>query len=387
MLPAIGRPICAILSVGIAPTCAASPKSSTSHPRCHRDFRPAHHHRFRPTALGIASQMWQIKQGTPAKGVRPTKGPKLGLWIHVTLFDDTVRLMTPNSMEATWPKITHPSFTLASAMDADDSPGERSSSDEADIHGGRLPTRHVQSQLRPARSSLSFVSLVDFDPDHPYDENPPSYIRYGLEWTLRLNQKKIAFQTEPDVVLAPNDFWNHTLRLNLENEISKLHQRRACQAETTSVNVSVNARGEEDLTRRFDGLGTTWSVVEERLRRWSRLLFEGKKIRIKVVFDYTDTDRSPRAGVGRGATASQLAERSVRLDAEQAASGSPDPWRQVYGILSMPRFPLRPWSLLLPRPRNQETLQAAGPSCAAAREGRADRRSRPISRWHATGHP
>ncbi|KAH7363608.1 hypothetical protein B0T11DRAFT_354015, partial [Plectosphaerella cucumerina] len=192
---------------------------------------------------------------------------------------------------------------------------------------------------------LSFVSLIDFDPEENYDENPPSYIRYGLEWTLRLNQKKIAFQTEPDVVLAPSDFWNHTLRSNLENELSKLHQRRACQAETTTVTVSVNARGEEDLsgtdlTRRFDGLGTTWSVVEERLRRWSRLLLEGKKIRIKVVFNYTDTDRSARAsGAGRGATASQLAERSVRLDAEQAASGSPDPWRQVYGICRCPGSP------------------------------------------------
>lgn len=224
-------------------------------------------------------------------------------------------------------------------MDADDSPAEWSSSDEVDIHGGRNTARQAQSQLRPARSPLSFVSLIDFDPDYAYDENPPIYLRYGLEWTLRLNQKKIAFQTEPDVVLAPNDFWDHTLRSNLENELSKLNQRRACQAETTTVTVSVNARGEKDLTRRFDGLDATWSVVEERLRRWSRLLLDGKRIWIKVVFDYADADRSARTTGGRGATASQLAERSVRLDAEQAVSGSPDPWRQVYGICRCPGPP------------------------------------------------
>jgi hypothetical protein len=33
---------------------------------------------------------------------------------------------------------------------------------------------------------------------------------------------------------------------------------------------------------------------------------------------------------GRGATATQLAERDARLDAEQVVSGGPDAWKHVY---------------------------------------------------------
>jgi hypothetical protein len=41
----------------------------------------------------------------------------------------------------------------------------------------------------------------------------------------KLTKLPFPFQTEPDVVLAPNDFWNYTLRSNLENELSKLQYR------------------------------------------------------------------------------------------------------------------------------------------------------------------
>ncbi|ROT39845.1 hypothetical protein SODALDRAFT_349963 [Sodiomyces alkalinus F11] len=210
-------------------------------------------------------------------------------------------------------------------MDADDSVGDWSGSDEGDIHVRRDSNlaRPVQSQLRPARSRLSFVPLIDFDPDDAYDENPPSYIRY----------KRSLFKPNLTSCLRQRNFWNHTLGPNLKNEVSKLDSTRAYKAQTTTVTISVNNRNDQDHIRRFDGLDMSWPVVEKQLRSWSHLLLERKKIRIKVVFDYAETDRSTRStGVGRGATASQLAERSVRLDAEQAGSGAPDPWRHVSGI-------------------------------------------------------
>lgn len=71
-----------------------------------------------------------------------------------------------------------------------------------------------------------------------------------------------------------------------------------------------------------------WPVVGRQLQMWSHLLRIGKTLRINVSFNYMDSGKTPRTA-GQGATATQLAERDVRLDAEQVVSGAPDAWRQV----------------------------------------------------------
>ena len=78
--------------------------------------------------------------------------------------------------------------------------------------------------------------------------------------------------------------------------------------------------------------------MEKQLQAWSHLLRIGKRLRINVTFSYVESGKTAR-NAGRGATATQLAERSVRLDAEQAVSGGPDAWRQVYNLLRCPGAP------------------------------------------------
>ncbi len=95
--------------------------------------------------------------------------------------------------------------------------------------------------------------------------------------------------------------------------------------------------------------------MEKQLQTWSHLLRIGKRLRIDVTFAYVESGKTAR-NAGRGATATQLAERSVRLDAEQAVSGGPDAWRQVYNLFEMPRGPVRPRALLLAGPGYEETL-------------------------------
>ncbi|KAK5661879.1 hypothetical protein OQA88_9987 [Cercophora sp. LCS_1] len=62
------------------------------------------------------------------------------------------------------------------------------------------------------------------------------------------------------------------------------------------------------------------------------ITISGKTLRVNVSFNYMESGKAARTA-GRGATATQLAERDARLDAEQVASGAPDAWRQVYTIL------------------------------------------------------
>jgi hypothetical protein len=64
--------------------------------------------------------------------------------------------------------------------------------------------------------------------------------------------------------------------------------------------------------------------VEKHLQAWSHhLLRNGKTLRIDVSFNYVESGKTARAA-GRGVTATQLAEKNARLDAEQAVSGGPD---------------------------------------------------------------
>jgi hypothetical protein len=78
--------------------------------------------------------------------------------------------------------------------------------------------------------------------------------------------------------------------------------------------------------------------VENKLQAWSHLLRIGKRLRISVTLNYAESSKAARTA-GRGATATQLAERNARLDAEQVVSGGPDAWRHVYNLLRCPGPP------------------------------------------------
>ena len=220
------------------------------------------------------------------------------------------------------------------SSDQETSPQPRKSSTDRQPARGAGPTR--RSQLRPARKTLPFVPYDDWLPGESYDDQPPSCIRYVMEWKLTLNKRVAAKQTEDDLVLAPSDFWNEELSpkiADIANSIGK-----PCKADATTIVISVNDRSEKDKTKRFEQLQIDWSIVERQLQAWSHLLRIGKRLRIDITFSYVESGKTAR-NAGRGATATQLAERNVRLDAEQAVSGGPDAWRQVYNLLRCPGSP------------------------------------------------
>ncbi|KAK1637424.1 hypothetical protein BDP81DRAFT_286698, partial [Colletotrichum phormii] len=53
---------------------------------------------------------------------------------------------------------------------------------------------------------LPLLQLSDWDEDDLYEEQPPTYIHYTIEWKLTANKKLVARDSEPDLVLAPNAF-------------------------------------------------------------------------------------------------------------------------------------------------------------------------------------
>ncbi|KAF3359142.1 PKHD-type hydroxylase ofd1 [Verticillium dahliae VDG1] len=192
-------------------------------------------------------------------------------------------------------------------------------------------------QARSDRTSLPLLQLADWDEELPYDEQPPTCVHYSIEWKLTLNNRSISKDTEPNLVLAPGPYWTTFLRSKLEKLVDKkLPSNRSFSVDDTDIVVCVNDRGERDLTKRFDGLNIDWRVVERQLKTWSRLLLIGKRLRVTISFNYVETHQTsgiPTRGRGvRGATASQLAERAVEIEEEEAVSAQPAVWRRVYDL-------------------------------------------------------
>ncbi|OAQ59770.1 hypothetical protein VFPFJ_11564 [Purpureocillium lilacinum] len=169
-----------------------------------------------------------------------------------------------------------------------------------------------RSQLRPERPTLPFVPYFDWAPTQSYDYNPPVCIKYVMEWKVAFNNRKIRMHTEDNLVVAPSEFWR-------EERKDPRHR-------------------EDDVEAHFAELEIDWSSVERQLQAWSHLLRIGKKLEVDASFKFAESGKAART-VGRGATATQLAESDVRLDAEQASLGEPSPYRHVHQVFRCPGPP------------------------------------------------
>ncbi|KAF5642373.1 hypothetical protein F52700_3169 [Fusarium sp. NRRL 52700] len=183
-------------------------------------------------------------------------------------------------------------------------------------------------QIRNGRSSLPLLQLAEWDETLAYDEQPPTCVHYSIEWKVKLNNRCISKDTEPDVVLAPNAYWTKYLRSKLDKLAKKkLPSNRAFHVDDTDIAGSVNYRGEEDLATRSDGLDINWKMIESKLQAWSHLLLDGKRLKISLSFNYVETSQSgsivARGRGGRSATAAQLAERAIDVGEEETASAQP----------------------------------------------------------------
>ncbi|KDN71115.1 hypothetical protein CSUB01_11497, partial [Colletotrichum sublineola] len=186
-------------------------------------------------------------------------------------------------------------------------------------HGTNSP----RSQLCPIPGALPFLNHHEWAPGQSYDEQPPRWMLYTMQWKLTLNNRKAVEQTEQNLPIV-----------EIVNSKKKTYETSA-----TTVIMSVpNDRSEDKVTKHFPKLQIDWSVVERQLQGWSQLLRAGKRLKLFVQIDYVECAPTGRPA-GRGATATGLAERSARIDAEQEATGEVDPWRQVYQLMRCPGAP------------------------------------------------
>ncbi|PSN61086.1 hypothetical protein BS50DRAFT_535093, partial [Corynespora cassiicola Philippines] len=178
------------------------------------------------------------------------------------------------------PELFEPSPTALSQIQGDDG-----SDGISDVGQGSCTSQPAVQH----GAKLELLSLLDWDENRIYDEEPSSSIHYSIEWKMTLNNRMITKDTEQDIVLAPGPYWSLYLRPKLEKVLcKKLSANRRVRADDTNVVISVNERSERDLTKRFDETEIDWSMVEKQLLMWGELFRAGKKLRVNLSFNYVD---------------------------------------------------------------------------------------------------
>ncbi|KAI9148661.1 hypothetical protein HJFPF1_10702 [Paramyrothecium foliicola] len=185
---------------------------------------------------------------------------------------------------------------------------------------GQSQLRHV-ANVNPARESS------DRDSCRPYTVN----------WTLcvkkaRLN--KLTGNAVQNVEHYPSAFWASSLKSDIDTIISEKGLDENHEPDETQITISINARGEHDVPKRFTGLNIEWNEIDEQIKTWDNLVRMGKKLTIKLTFIFKETGpialRSGRPR--RNATDTQLRERAALHDAQD---GLPI-WEQVYNLFECP---------------------------------------------------
>ncbi|KAI4593091.1 hypothetical protein KJ359_010179, partial [Pestalotiopsis sp. 9143b] len=195
---------------------------------------------------------------------------------------------------------------------------ESSQSEEPETPDSAL----ASSNPRAGHAFLPFMDLDLWIPNIPYDENPPLYIRYTVQWKFTVNNRATAKDTRQDLAISPSDFWEADLQETIDKLIERNRRTHpSAHVYETSLTVSVNERSELDLTKRADELNIEWGEIERQLRRWSPLLRQGKRLVLQLVFKLsnkngTDVGKRGRKRGRRSATDIMLTERASHLDAE-----------------------------------------------------------------------
>ncbi|KXJ84980.1 hypothetical protein Micbo1qcDRAFT_169776, partial [Microdochium bolleyi] len=209
-------------------------------------------------------------------------------------------------------------------------------------------TPSIESQTS-VTSKLPLIRLEDWVEGKSYDENPPTCIHYSIEWKLTVDGRVVpgSKDSEQNLVLAPGDYWEKTLRSKLDKlSMKKLASNRSYRPDDTTVVVHVQDRSERDFVKRFDELDIEWSILEQQLLLWSNLFRAGRRLRIEITFNYIQTSGgagvTTKRGTKRGfASTSErmLAQRDMHLTAEEGSSGQPSICQQVYATFRCPGPP------------------------------------------------
>jgi hypothetical protein len=123
-------------------------------------------------------------------------------------------------------------------------------------------------------ASLPLLRLSGWELDKQYDKNNPVCIHYDFRWKIsqreNIRVRTVFSDTDPDLVLAPSDFWNAFL-LQDEDKIPG----DAYIYEETIIEISIERSRQRGLSKRFPKLQINWQMVDEHLEGLGDLSAKG----------------------------------------------------------------------------------------------------------------
>ncbi|KAH8435047.1 uncharacterized protein LDX57_012676 [Aspergillus melleus] len=201
------------------------------------------------------------------------------------------------------------------------------------------PSPAPEPGLQP--DQLGFLPFSLWEKSVDYAEQPPKYVCYTIAWKLVLNRKTVGKVTEEDLVVAPSEYWEESLKVDADVMLrTKKKRHKRVRSEGTDITVSVDDRSQKDFEK-FYPSDINWTLVEKQLCKWSNLLRIGKKISVTIALNYRydddvndgSTTSASRRVEKRGResrTKRMLAEREECINAEEESTGRASTWSLVY---------------------------------------------------------
>jgi hypothetical protein len=169
--------------------------------------------------------------------------------------------------------------------------------------------------------ALPLLQLSGWKVDKQYNKNNPIYIHYNFRWKIsyreNIRARHVCSDTDPDLVLAPSDFWKVNFQARLE---SLLHDedkfpRDIYTCEETIIEISIERSHQRGLTKRYKKLEIDWQIVDEHLEGLGDLFSKGRKITFSIEFVYREITSDSTTAKGKkkkkSATEAQKIQRAT----------------------------------------------------------------------------
>lgn len=193
-----------------------------------------------------------------------------------------------------------------------DSPRVSPAAERSDVNA-RLATAVKHADQPSGDFALPLLRLSNWDSTKLYDKYNPECIHYDFRWKVSQREKirgrQICSDTDPDLVLAPSDFWKITFEPRLvtllKDEEKWPGDKYAC--EETNIDISIERSRQRGLKKRYKGLDIDWNMLDSHMEGLGTLFSKKRRITfgIEFIFKEVTGDSSPTKGKKKGQSATE----------------------------------------------------------------------------------
>ncbi|KFY68606.1 hypothetical protein V496_00949 [Pseudogymnoascus sp. VKM F-4515 (FW-2607)] len=172
--------------------------------------------------------------------------------------------------------------------------------------------------------ALPLLRLSGWESDKQYDKNNPVCIHYDLRWKIsqreNIRARRVCSDTDPDLVLAPSDFWKVKFQARLESLIQEMKDDGKLQGDSytcdeTIIEISIERSPQRRLTKRYKKLAIDWQEVDNHIEGLSDLFSKGRKITFSMELVYKEVTCDSTTAKGKkkkkSATEAQKLQRAA----------------------------------------------------------------------------